>query len=96
MPVFSRPTPTECSLRALPPVTARCSSRSAVRVSDALWLVVASLLVSPCPSVFLVDSLSQARPAFPMKALLLSEGVMAQEGSVWRNGGKSLLFPGKM
>lgn len=44
----------------------------------------------------LVDSLSRAHPAFPMKDLLLSEGVMAQEDSVWRNGGKSLLFPGKI
>lgn len=35
----------------------------------------------------------QAHPAFPMKDLLLSEAVMAQEDSVWRNGGKSLLFP---
>lgn len=42
-----------------------------------------------------VDSLLQVRPAFPMKDLLLSEGVMAQEDSVWRNGGKSPLFPGK-
>ena len=31
-----------------------------------------------------------------MKDLLLSEAVMAQEDSVWRNGGKSLLFPGKV
>lgn len=37
--------------------------------------------------------MSQAHPAFPMKDLLLSEGVMAQEDSAWRNGGKSPLFP---
>lgn len=43
-----------------------------------------------------VDSLLQAHPAFPMKDLLLSEGVTAQEDSVWRNGGKSPLFPGKL
>lgn len=43
-----------------------------------------------------VDSLLRAHPAFPTKDLLLSEGVTAQEDSVWRNGGKSLLFPGKI
>lgn len=53
-------------------------------------------LASPFPSVSVLDSSLQAHLAFPMKDLLLSEGVMAQEGSVWRNGGKSLLFPGKV
>lgn len=48
------------------------------------------------PSVSVVDSSLPAHPAFPMKDLLLSEGVMAQEGSVWRNGEKSPLFPGKV
>jgi hypothetical protein len=31
-----------------------------------------------------------------MKDLHLYEEVMALEDSVWRNGGKSLLFPGKI
>lgn len=53
-------------------------------------------MVSPSLLLSWVDSLSQAHPAFPMKDLLLSEGVMAQEDSAWRNGGKSPLFPGKV
>lgn len=43
-----------------------------------------------------VDSLLQAHPAFPMKDLLLFEEVMAREDSVWKSGGKSPHFPGKM
>jgi hypothetical protein len=52
-------------------------------------------LTSAFPSLSVADSLLQAHPAFPMKDSLLSEGVMVQEDSVWKNGEKSPLFPGK-
>lgn len=52
-------------------------------------------LASPFLSISVADSLLQAHLAFPMKDLLLSEGVMVQEDSVWKNGEKSPLFPGK-
>ncbi|KAK2492386.1 hypothetical protein MC885_003685, partial [Smutsia gigantea] len=71
-----------------------CASPGALHVNDAppVPAVVSGLHLLPLFSR--VGSLLQALPAFPMKDLLRSEGVMAREDSVWRSGGKSPLFPG--
>lgn len=45
-------------------------------------LSILRFLTSPFSSVSVTDSSLQAPRAYPMKDSLLSEGVMAQEGSV--------------
>lgn len=72
-----------------------CPSPGAVHVIDALPIPTVVSRLHLLPLFSRVGSSLQALPAFPMKDLLRSEGVMAREDSVWRSGGKSLLFPGK-
>lgn len=90
VPVCARP---ERSVFQAPPAASSAALPGSGVRKQVSWQRVSWLHLLLFPWV---DSLSQALPAFPMKDSLLSEEVTAPEGSVWKNGGKSPHYPGKM